>query len=458
MRPARPCFTLLACAALAGGCYTERSEQRVHSIRVITDPAGAEVWTLGANGRAKRGLSPAVVEAPYAVTVQEPSGACWISPALGVVGTVGGIYGLTRFDPQTGEGMGGLLGGVFGIGIGVGLMTVSVVCAADPVDLHGAPALLTIGATSAGHEERSLQLPIPGPTAELQLVLPPSAGGGPGAAGILGSVPAPAAAPDAFLPGAPQPAAFALVIGIERYRDVVATPGARRDAERFAALARTTLGVPERNVRLILDERATRGDVEKEPAFLAANVPAGGRIYLFFAGHGAPDPSTGTPYLVPYDGDPAYLDRTALPLAAVTAALSKTRARDVIALVDACFSGSGGRSVLPPGARPLVPVKEAGLPGKVAIFSAAGAAELTGPAPGGDGGLFTTHLLEAIGQARADQDGDGQISLQELADWLGPRVERDARREHREQHPQLRLGAAIGPAKGLTIAFDVRGR
>lgn len=454
MSRARTCVALLCCFA-ATACFTERKEQRVQPITVITDPAGAEVWTVGPSGRAKRGVSPAVVDAPYEVTVQEPTGACWITPVIGAASTIGGIYAFTTVDPAATDGsIGGILGGTFATSIGVALMTAGFACAMDPVETPGKPSLLTIGATSAGHEERSLQLPIPGPTAELQLVLPAGGSGGLVALGgiVGGAVEAKA---DAFLPGAPQPAAFALVIGIERYRDVPPTPGARRDAERFAALARTTLGVPERNVRLLLDDRATRSDVEKELAFLASNVPAGGRIYLFFAGHGAPDPSTGTPFLVPYDGDPAYLDRTALPVQAITEALAKTRARDVIGFVDACFSGSGGRSILPKGARPLVPVMESGLPGKVALLSAAGGKELTGATTTGDSGLFSSHLLEALGHGRADLDGDGQLSLQELTDWLGPRVERDARRENRDQHPQLRVGGALGPAKALTIAFDV---
>src|SRR5208283_1005147 len=108
-----------------------------------------------------------------------------------------------------------------------------------------------------------------------------------------------------------------------------------------------------------VDDHATKNDIEKNLDWLRANVPAGSRVYFFFSGHGSPDPSTGTPYVLPYDGDPAFLDRTGVRLSSIISALGETHATDVLAFVDACYSGSGGRSVLPKGARPLVHVKEA---------------------------------------------------------------------------------------------------
>ena len=47
-------------------------------------------------------------------------------------------------------------------------------------------------------------------------------------------------------------------------------------------------------------------------------------------------------------------DMLSRPLAQVLKQLSETPAKQVLALVDTCFSGAGGRSVLPAGARPLV--------------------------------------------------------------------------------------------------------
>jgi hypothetical protein len=202
--------------------------------------------------------------------------------------------------------------------------------------------------------------------------------------------PSPAPAPAAregrsLASGSPQPTAYALIIGVERYREQMPVPaGARADAERFAEVARTTLGVPQRNIRLALDDRATKTDIEKHLDWLKANVPAGGRIYFYFGGHGAPEPAKGTSYLLPYDGDPAFVERTGVPLAGVLKALSRTRAKEVLAFVDSCFSGAGGRSVLPAGARPLVVVKTPATVANVALLSASSGSEISrGRCPAG---------------------------------------------------------------------------
>jgi uncharacterized caspase-like protein len=154
-------------------------------------------------------------------------------------------------------------------------------------------------------------------------------------------------------------------------------------------MLRATTGIREEQIRVILDDRATRSDIDKELAWLEKNVPEGARIAFYFSGHGVPDAASGTPYLLPYDGDPKYVDRTAIQLSQVIEQLGKTKAREAMVFLDSCFSGSGGRSVLPPGTRPLVRVKQVAPGPKVSVLSASSGAEISGQAPGGTGGLFT---------------------------------------------------------------------
>jgi len=279
----------------------------------------------------------------------------------------------------------------------------------------------------------------------------PGSGGG-AAVASTGTAPkptssSPSSAPTNFVQGGAQNNAFAFIVGVTNYRDVPRADGAKQDAERFAALARTTLGIPEDHIRVAYDDRATRSDLEKHLAWLKQNVPAGGRIYFAFSGHGAPNPSSGTPYLLPFDGDPKDLDRTAIALTAIVDALADTRAADVLVLLDSCFSGAGGRSVLAAGSRPLVAVKSVETKARVAVFSAATDAEISGAAPNGTGGLFSFVLAQAIGHGDADVNGDGDISLDELATWVTPRVTRQARKDSREQTPRLILGSDLQAAK-----------
>lgn len=263
--------------------------------------------------------------------------------------------------------------------------------------------------------------------------------GPPGAAGLVAA--------------SPQPASYAVVIGIERYRDLPPPVGARHDAEAFASMLRTTLGLKEDHIRIALDDRATRTDVEKHLAWARSEVPAGSRVYFFFSGHGAPEIASGSPYLLPFDADPKTVETTGLALSHVLKTLGEGRGKEALAIVDACFSGAGGRSVLPPGARPLVKVKDAEAAPRVALFSATGPSEISGPAPGTSEGLFTRTVVEGLGAGKADTDGDGQISLQELADWVKPRVNREAMKDHRAQTPSLTMGGAIGSAANFIVGY-----
>jgi hypothetical protein len=289
----------------------------------------------------------------------------------------------------------------------------------------------------------------------------PAAPQAPPAAAVV-AAPAPPASPavsvaaSGYVVAAPQPSAYALIIGIEKYRDVPSPTGARGDAEKFAKLARQTLGVPESHIQVAVDDRASKGDIEKHLEWLKANAQPGSRIYFFFSGHGAPEPTTGTSYLLPYDGDPRYLDGTALRLQTVLARLQETKAREVLAVLDSCFSGAGGRSVLPPGARALVRVQAPPTAARIALFSASSGAQTSGPAPGSASeGLFTQKILQALGGGQGDLNGDGQVSLEELRDWVKPRVTRDAKSDNRDQTPELFLGNNIGAPSSFIVAWGL---
>ncbi|MBW2457833.1 MAG: caspase family protein [Deltaproteobacteria bacterium] len=265
----------------------------------------------------------------------------------------------------------------------------------------------------------------------------------PAGTAVAGGTPAepaglpPAAAPGTYKSGGDQRSAFALIVGIENYDGFPSPDGARADARAFAQLAQASLGIPKDNIRLLIDGKATRTTIQKEIRWMKNNMAQRGRVYFYFSGHGAPDPTSGVAYLLPADGDPAALDVTGLKLDALMKDLADTGADEVVAFVDSCFSGSGGRSVLPKGVRPLVRVKKVAPKAKVSLFTAASGDEIAGPAKGQKHGLLTHFLLEGIGSARADIDGDGDVTVEELAGWVTPRVKREAKRDNRAQTPQL---------------------
>lgn len=287
-----------------------------------------------------------------------------------------------------------------------------------------------------------------------------SAGRGASASSAQAQVPlaVPATSPrsKSFLVGAPQPNSYAVVIGIEKYGAGIPTPtGARLDADGFAALARDSLGIVPSHIQVLHDDQATKASIERAIDWARASTPVGGRLYFYFAGHGAPDASSATSYLLPSDGDASFLASTGIAMKDLLGKLSQTKAREVLAIVDSCFSGAGGRSVAPPGIRPLIRVKEELAPTQLALFTSSGSNEISGSSPIDEEGLFTHYLLEALGTGASDIDGDGQVSLDELARWVIPRVSRDARKENRAQTPVLTLGRGLGSPSNFVVEWGI---
>ncbi len=236
-----------------------------------------------------------------------------------------------------------------------------------------------------------------------------------------------------------NPDNFALVVGIEKY------PGSLPDAQfanRDAEAVREHLfamGYPRRNVIFLTGQQATKAGIQKYlDEWFPKNVKPESTVFVYYSGHGAPDTKTGQAYLVPWDGDPKFLETTAYPVKELYAALNRLPAKQVVAALDACFSGAGGRSVLAQGARPMVVTADPGVfpQGKVVLFGAAQGDEITGGLDEQGHGLFTYYLLKGLaGEAK---NTSGAVTMKGLYDYLKPRVQDMARRDNRDQTPVLR--------------------
>lgn len=133
--------------------------------------------------------------------------------------------------------------------------------------------------------------------------------------------------------------------------------------------------------------------------------------------------------------DPADASRVSLALAEREQRLVRIPARDRLLIVDAGFTGQGLRSLAARGVRPLTLVDP---PSPIIRLVAASPGEPAGAAPN-QGGLFTHYLVAALGQARGDGDGDGQITLAELQSWLTPRAQSAARTRGAAQTPSFTI-------------------
>lgn len=244
---------------------------------------------------------------------------------------------------------------------------------------------------------------------------------------------------------------FAIVVGIEKYaKDLPPAQFADRDAlairEHLLAL-----GYPPRNIALLTGLQATRSGIAKHlETWLPRNVNPQSDVLFYFSGHGAPDPTSSQAYLVPFDGDPEYLADSAYPIKQVHSQLSRLKARQVVVVLDTCFSGAGGRSILAKGTRPLVATVDLGSPaeGRIAIITAAEANQISGVSQEQAHGLFTYYFLRGLNGA--GKDGDGRITVKSIFDYLTPNVQDEARRNNRSQTPQLMMGSS-GELNGWAI-------
>ncbi len=264
------------------------------------------------------------------------------------------------------------------------------------------------------------------------------------------AAPEPPAAPAALpsdideLPTARFPArqdAYAVVIGVGKYRQKLPPADfADGDARVVARYLTKVLGYQDANVAMLVNNEATKGDFEKYfDQWLPNRVEKDAEVFIYYSGHGAPNPETGDAYLVPHDGDPTYLKQTGYQLKNLYAALSKLPTRHITVVLDSCFSGAGGRSVLAKGARPLVNVRLGGVvPSNIRVLSASAADQISHAYEAQGHGLFTYFLLKGI----KEQTGKGSVDMKKVFDSAVPQVSNIARREYNsDQVPQWQESA-----------------
>lgn len=248
--------------------------------------------------------------------------------------------------------------------------------------------------------------------------------------------------------------AYAIVVGIENYRDNLPKADfAANDAKLMGEYLTKVLGYPEENVVVRLNEKTTRNDLEKYvESWLPNHVEKDGSVFIYYSGHGAPNPKTGESYLVPNDGDPTFIDKTGYPVSSLYQQLAKLPAKEVVVVLDSCFSGAGGRSVIAQGMRPLVTELKSPLltKGQTIVLSASTGQQVSSTYGAKSHGLLTYFFLKGL-QGEGDTNKDGFIELKELFDYLSPQVERVARREFtNEQTPQL-LGSPELLTRGVRL-------
>ena len=145
-----------------------------------------------------------------------------------------------------------------------------------------------------------------------------------------------------------------------------------------------------------------------------------GKAIVYYAGHGIPNESDLSSYLLPVDGignDPG----SAYALNELYEKLGSVEAQSITIFLDACFSGSKREEGMLTSARGVaIKTKSATPKGKIIIFSAAQGDETAYPYKDMQHGMFTYYLLKKL------QDSKGEVTLGELGDYLIDEVGRES--------------------------------
>ncbi len=214
---------------------------------------------------------------------------------------------------------------------------------------------------------------------------------------------------------------FAVIIGNENYQRVAQVQYAANDAATFAAYCQKTLGIPQKNIRGYKD--ATYGtmlaalkDLQEIAKAYKGNID----VIFYYAGHGIPSESDLSAYLLPVDADGTQVE-ACLSTKKLYNTLNGLGARQVVVLMDACFSGAQrGEGMLASARGVALKVKDDVPQGNMVVFTAANGQQTAYPYQEKGHGMFTYFLLKKL------QDTKGDVTLGDLVDYVSEQVARQS--------------------------------
>lgn len=210
---------------------------------------------------------------------------------------------------------------------------------------------------------------------------------------------------------------FALIFANENYMEVANVPNALNDGKVFAEYCMKTLGIPESNVRYVAD--ATLNKMRRQLSWISQVIEAykgDVNIIFYYAGHGIPDESNKTSYLLPVDGYGSDVT-TGYSLEKIYEELTIKKAKSVVVLLDACFSGANRDGNMLASARGVaIKAKQGDPKGNMVVFSAAQGDETAYPYTEKGHGMFTYYLLKKLRETKGD------VAFGTLADYVTSEV------------------------------------
>jgi len=203
------------------------------------------------------------------------------------------------------------------------------------------------------------------------------------------------------------------------------------------------------SVTVLSDPAAT--DMRQAISVFLDEAGPGDLALLYISGHGTRlRHSSGEFFFVARDTDFDRLAETAVSAGFVNEQLEACRAPQKITIIDACESGGFAVGLRTRDAKSgsSAPLRSRG----VYVLSSSGAGEASyGGPPSASGepapSVFTQEIIEALRTGKADSDGDGQVSVEDLFHYVSQRV-----RNQELRSVQAPVYSAVGVNSKIIIA------
>lgn len=199
-----------------------------------------------------------------------------------------------------------------------------------------------------------------------------------------------------------------------------------------------SLGYRERNI--IYLEDATTGKFQetfgnKDNIAGKLNdfiIPNKSDVFIYYSGHGAPNQKDKGAYFVPTDANPNYIATSGYALKTLYNNLAKMPIRNIIIVLDTCFSGNSPNGPIYPKTSPAILVSpDLNTPlikmRNAIVFTSATNKQMSSWYPEKKHSLFTYYFLKGLGGA-ADKNKDQRLLSSELYNYLSQQVPYMAKR------------------------------
>lgn len=239
--------------------------------------------------------------------------------------------------------------------------------------------------------------------------------------------------------GAAAPKIYAIVVGISNYinGNIPDLKFADKDAKAFAEFLKSPNAgaVPDQNIALLTNEKATRSNILKELVQLLSRSSKEDLVIFYFSGHGKNDVFENSGYLLTYDTENDNEAGTAISMDDIKSKIERCQAKMKLSYIDACHAGlfksSGAKGTANDNGE-IIKAYIAGLTdasdGNVAFMASSARQQSLEDEKLGHG-IFTHYLIKGLkGEADKEQKeaegyNDGIITVSEMQTYLSNKIQ-----------------------------------